>query len=305
MEFLKRTDRTPRKRPSTEETPFQRNDPDFIAQVDNLRRMKAFLIQSGAKLKDEDRAILATNAYLNSLKYNRNAADPTNEEWRNLDATRFALSAYLTGDLLTRFQLRLAPKFLFYLPVIFAAAIVFFLCIMYLPPTWSFGTWLFNKPVPGDPNEIPSAWFLVGVIGWTIGLGGLGAIVSLYINAMSIEIDRTVDVSDPGFVLMRIIIGCLFGFVLGLSTILPHAGDRPWEWLQKSGDTKDATVYLISPFVFGFSTPLVISVMNRMIETIQGFMGMQPKRPVEAAGSPAAPPAPPPPRSGETNQPNG
>ena len=303
MELFKRTDRSPRKRPSTDETPFQRNDPDFIAQVDNLRRMKGFLIQSGVKLQDPDRDVLAMNAYLNSLKYNRNAADPTNEDWRNVDATRFALSGYLTGDRLTRFQLRLAPKFLFYLPALFAAAIVFCLCVMYLPPTWSFGTWLFNKPVPGDPNEIPSAWFLVGVIGWTIGLGGLGAIVSLYINALSIEVDRTVDVSDPGFVLMRIIIGCLFGFVLGLPTILPHAGDRPWEWLQKSADTKDATVYLITPFVYGFSTPLVIAVMHRMIETIQGFMGKQAQRP--AAGPPSAPPAPPPPRSGETSGPTG
>jgi len=303
MEFLKRTDKTAPKRPSTDETPFQRNDPDFIAQVDNLRRMKAFLIQTGVRLTDRDRDILATNAYLNSLKFSRNAADPTNDDWRNLDAARFALSPYLTGDLMTRFQLRLAPNFLFYLPVMFAVAIVFCLSIMYLPPTWSFGTWLFHKLPPTNPDEIPSAWFLVGVIGWTIGLGGLGAIVSLYINAMSIEIDRTVDVSDRGFVLMRIIIGCLFGFVLGLPTIFSHAGDKPWDWLQKLGDSQDATLFLISPFVFGFSTPLVIAVMNRMIETIQGFMGIQPKR--ATAGPPSGQAEPQPPRSAGTNAPNG
>jgi hypothetical protein len=51
---------------------------------------------------------------------------------------------------------------------------------------------------------------------WTSCLGGLGAISFLAVNSLAIQNDLTFDISNEMLVVMRIVLGALFGCIVSL-----------------------------------------------------------------------------------------
>jgi hypothetical protein len=121
---------------------------------------------------------------------------------------------------------------------------------------------------------------------WTVSLGALGSVAFIGMNALSVQHDITFDPASPRLMTLRIVLGAVFGLVLTLPFGFPAfaqflATIRGW-----AGDVTKGLVLgdpikgymtqallLLLPFVLGFSTSLVIIVLNRFVESAQAFFG--------------------------------
>lgn len=119
---------------------------------------------------------------------------------------------------------------------------------------------------------------------WLMSLGAIGAIAFIGMNALSVQEDITFDLTNRRLIIMRIALGALFGLVLSLPFGFPqfldfcHAigatdnpgSDRPAVTVQ--------AMMLVLPFILGFSTSLVILILTRFVDAVQGFFGRMPPR---------------------------
>jgi hypothetical protein len=92
---------------------------------------------------------------------------------------------------------------------------------------------------------------LVSYFVWTMCLGAIGAMAFLSVNALSIQKDVTFDLANKSLLAVRIVPGAANSI---------------------SGFSLQAALLLL-PFVLGFSTSLVILVMNRLVESVAVFFG--------------------------------
>jgi hypothetical protein len=101
-------------------------------------------------------------------------------------------------------------------------------------------------------------------------------------NALSIQSDVTFDLTNHSLLAVRILLGSLFGIVLSI----PFGFEsfvRFCESITRQGPDISAAngvagislqaVLLVLPFILGFSTSLVILVLNRLVESIAVFFG--------------------------------
>lgn len=97
--------------------------------------------------------------------------------------------------------------------------------------------------------------------------------------------------------MIRITLGALFGLML----TLPFGFDYFMDFCKAvtmAGDSKGGVkpsltvpaVMLVLPFILGFSTSLVILILNRLVTAVQGFFGQPSAAP--SAVQAATPPAP-------------
>ncbi|WP_206999818.1 hypothetical protein [Trinickia mobilis] len=119
---------------------------------------------------------------------------------------------------------------------------------------------------------------------WLTSMGALGSIAFISMNLLAVQNDITFDMTSSRMILVRIIIGCTFGLVLsfpfGYKEFISFADTIA---LHKLGDAKDTStttafqqaLFLLLPFVLGFSTSLVILFINRLIQGIQTIFGWQ------------------------------
>jgi hypothetical protein len=84
-------------------------------------------------------------------------------------------------------------------------------------------------------------------LGWLLAIGALGAIAFILVNALGIQADPTVDVTNRDATWFRVLLGALFSVIL----TLPFGYPSFTQVLRI--DAKHA-VLLLMPFLFGFST---------------------------------------------------
>jgi hypothetical protein len=80
---------------------------------------------------------------------------------------------------------------------------------------------------------------------------------------------------------MRIALGALFGLVLtlpfGFNAFLEFCKTIVVETSNTEGSSASAitsqAILLVLPFILGFSTSLVILILNRFVDAVQGFFG--------------------------------
>ncbi len=270
------------------------NDKEYIRQLLVVRKIKELLVSEAVDIAEEDRG-LARLGVLNSLRYSKTGHAPPTEAWDELDGRLQGLTRYLkdeTGELKRKLQVRLAPRFLYWLPLAMGLLAAFCLCLAVAPPTYSLLGFVFARmsPTAPPPEVIQQIWRFAAFMLWLISLGSLGSVAFLYVNVLSIETDKSVDVTSAAFLSMRIILGALFGLVIGLPIGYPYfvnfclqihnvaaaagAGATPAaakiEWSNG--------LALLLPFLLGFSTPLVLNVLNRCVDGVQTVFGMQPKK---------------------------
>jgi len=246
-------------------------DEGFLRQLDFLRALREFALQEAIKAPLDDNVLEFNN--LNTLrKGGRGGRDATVEEWNLVeDKTRKLLSLLDEGQR-KRFRLSRSTNFLLFIPV---ALMVLALVALVTSVTLSI------VPPPPLLTPSPTVEHLIAFMVWLMSLGGMGAVAFIYVNALSIQIDPNVDVINRGFVAMRTILGALFAIVL----TLPYGYHAYLVFcLQvKLGATPDdinQPILLLMPFVLGFSTPLVLAVLNRVIDSVQIFFGLKPAAPV-------------------------
>jgi hypothetical protein len=292
------------------------DDNEFQQQLFLLRRTRRFLIEEGvnpATVAPDAAGIPAGPAVgespfslgeLNLIKdppvptllfWKRTATSPpTLADWQLLEEKQNGLQRYFNVELQDRFRLQNTRQIITLMPfallLIAFTALVFAVAIAVFPPEGFF--------VP--------AWRFVAFPVWTLSLGGLGAIGFLAVNSLAIQDDATFDISNAGLVGMRIVLGALFGCIVSLPFCFAYFRDFT-DWVIKGGDIAGGRgVLLLVPFLLGFSTTLVMAVLNRMIAGIEAMFGIErsPQRTRDTAGGRAVPDTPsekaPAPKSEET-----
>jgi len=234
---------------------------DFISQLEKLRRLRSFIVSHNIKETTDQVSTLPTIdlGTLNSIRYRDNAREPSASEWDELNRKLQHFYSLLSETDLRKFHFKLAAPMLKVTP----AALVLFsiLCLI----------------IPNIIIAVP-AWALeAAFFGWILTVGALGSMAFILVNALGIQVDPTVDVTDRNATMFRVSLGALFSVIL----TLPFGYPTFEKFLQDLGKTVDPKegALLLMPFLFGFSTSLVLTILNRLVEGAQTFFGVSTKSP--------------------------
>jgi hypothetical protein len=232
-------------------------------QFANLTSLKTILLTQGVHVREEDAPLLSFGT-LNYLQYNEKGRLPTVEEWELLDKHSQKLFSYLDDRLRKRFELSQAANLIAGLPILFIFVALLFVALLSLIAA------IFAV----DRNLLLLGCYFL----WTALLGAIGSIAFLSMNALSIQNDVTFDFTNKSLLAVRIVLGSLFGVVLSMPFGFYSFVDfcesiaRGTPALGVANISPEA-VLLLLPFVLGFSTSLVILILNRFVESITVFFG--------------------------------
>jgi hypothetical protein len=235
------------------------NDEYFMRDLTRLKQLRSFLIQETIPSGS-----LPSFGELNLLQYRSEGRAPTAEEWTSVESSTESLFRSMNGPLRRKFVLGEIPSWIATLPLALAATALVALCLAII----------FTK---GPVFLMPP--YLV----WLMSLGAIGAIAFIGMNALSIQEDVTFDLTNRRLLILRIVLGALFGLVITLPfgfKYFKQFCDSIWNAPEQSTknviDSPSLTnqaLFLLLPFVLGFSTTLVIMIMNRLVDSIQAFFG--------------------------------
>jgi hypothetical protein len=234
---------------------------DFWSQLDKLRLLRDFVVRETIKSPLPEPANIALGR-LNSIVYGEKGRQPDDPEWDELSA-KLQYFYGLLGDAERRkFNFALAAPMLKATPTVLVFFSIMFLIIPIVAPTVS--------------------WVSFGAfLGWIVTVGALGSIAFILVNALGIQVDPTVDVTDRDSTMFRVLLGALFSVVLTLPfgyQSFEHFHSQILRPENPPIDPKEAALILL-PFLFGFSTSLVLTVLNRLVEGVQTFFGVSAKKP--------------------------
>lgn len=232
-------------------------DDEFCMQLQQLRRLRQFLVREGLSRTKDGREPLSLDR-LNLIKSDPKGKMATFADWKLLEKKQDDLQRLFSPELQHRFRLEDTQSVIIYLSLgLFVGA--------FLPLIYAFAQ-------PGSRLEFPC--YLV----WTFCLGGLGSLGFLLVNSLAVQRDATFDISNRLLIYMRTMLGALLGCVLSLPFLLSFKNfialfHGPQARLE---DAVALAPYLLSPFVLGFfSTSLVLTVLNRLASGIQTVFGME------------------------------
>jgi hypothetical protein len=242
------------------------NDEQFIRDLKRLKELRSFYIQEAINLGSEESSTLSFGR-LNLLQYRYDGRSPTEEEWSGVEYLTQVLFRQLSEPLRRRFILGEIPSWMTLLPALLALVALAALVVAVVVKHGGVLARLL-----GD-NVLP--YYLI----WLMSLGAIGSVAFIGMNALSVQQDITFDLTNTRLMRLRITLGALFGLVLtlpfgftgfrdfiaGLSGATPPGGDPPKVTTQ--------AMLLLFPFILGFSTSLVIMVLNRLVDAVQAFFG--------------------------------
>jgi hypothetical protein len=255
------------------------SDTEFVRQLRILRRTRRFLIEEGvAPARSTDNPTPFSLGFLNQVQRRfpfEKGIVPELRHWNLLEETQDSLQRYFTPELQRRFRLRTTQKMITWLPlgllIIMFAALGF---SVFASQADSISIAVSNAARIGLSTV---GWQFASYLVWTSCLGGLGAVSFLAVNSLAIQNDATFDLSNHSLVLMRIILGGLFGCIVSLPFCFPYFKEFT-AWVVKDGDIDSGRgILLLVPFLLGFSTTLVMAVLNRMISGIETMFGIERK----------------------------
>jgi hypothetical protein len=233
----------------------------FTNELATLTSLKTLLLTQGVRIRDEDVGLLSFGE-LNRLRYDEKGRQPTIEEWERLDNHSRRLFSYLdeAEGLRTRFELSQTANLISGLSVVFI--VVALISLM-------------GAILGVDRNAV-----LLGCyFSWTGSLGAIGAIAFLSMNALSIQKDVTFDLTNKSLLAVRIVLGALFGIVLSIPfgfygfIEFSEAVARGIATQRTTTFSLGSALPLLLPFVLGFSTSVVILVLNKFLASITVFFG--------------------------------
>jgi hypothetical protein len=251
-------------------------DEIFIKDLKRLKELRSFLIEQAVCM---DALSSQTTAFgnLNRLRYRQKGRMPTEAEWTAVENNTEALFKLLTEPLRRKFILGETPWWVTYAAAALAAFAVGSLVVVV------------TMIIPGtklDPILETGSKVFPYYIGWLLSVGAIGSIAFIAMNALSLQEDATFDLTNTRLMVLRIALGGLFALMLCIPFgfheflefvyYLKRGGVPPPEPSNISNPIKDAaqsTIMLLLPFILGFSTSLVIMILNRFVEAVQTFFG--------------------------------
>jgi hypothetical protein len=137
-----------------------------------------------------------------------------------------------------------------------------------------------------DANWKFTLYYLI----WLICMGSIGAVAYIGMNAISAQDDLTFDMSNQRLTILRVALGGLFALVLTLPfgsesfidfcyfvstghNLAAAASGAITSQTGTAGNSFGRVLMLTAPFLLGFSTSLVILILNQLIDGIQSFFG--------------------------------
>lgn len=240
-------------------------DGQFMADLKKVKELRSFLIEQAVQLKPTEQGTLSFGT-LNLLRWKSGGRNPTQDEWQALEVLTQQLFRHLSDPLRRRFLYSRLPWWVTELVV--ALGCVAFLSLIACTFIWGQG---------GYARIIPL------YVLWLASLGAIGSISFVGMNALSVQDDATFDLSNTRLLVLRISLGALFGVVLTLpfgfnsftkfiDLLLQGASPTP-EGSQALDRVTLQSLLLLLPFVLGFSTSLVILILNQFVDAIQSFFG--------------------------------
>lgn len=115
---------------------------------------------------------------------------------------------------------------------------------------------------------------------WAFALGGLGAISSIFLHVLKLMPQETLKVSDEFEVVGRIFLGSLFSLVFALTIIAPDMRGffRNFSTTPSAGADASGNAKLLLPFLCGYSIPLVLGLLEKVIHAIELTIGLDDRR---------------------------
>lgn len=111
---------------------------------------------------------------------------------------------------------------------------------------------------------------------WALALGGLGAVASIFLHVLKLIPQETLRASDEFEVVGRLVLGCLFGTILAM-TIAANEIAKFFGALGTSGELKEGSILLV-PFLAGYSIPLVLRLLEKVIRAVELTIGTDESR---------------------------
>jgi hypothetical protein len=253
-------------------TPDDISDEQFMNDLGRIKQLRSFLIEQAVQLQPTEAASISFGK-LNLLRFNVDGRCPNEEEWDSLERLTQALFSHLNDALRRRFLYSRTPAW--FTPLVLCLGVVAITSLVICTFIW------------GRDYSIIIPFF----IAWVGSLGAIGAVAFIGMNALSVQDDATFDFSNNRLLVLRIVLGGLFGIVL----TLPFGFESFIQFIKSLVHGEGAapggiglqSTMLLLPFVLGFSTSLVIMILNQFVEAIQSFFGKKASQ--LAAASPVVP----------------
>lgn len=255
-------------------------DKQFMDDVAQLKALRSYMIRQ-AKIAQAGTIELGQ---LNLLYFHEAGRLPTYDEWTTLEDRSSELYQHLTEADRRRFLYGQIPRF-----VIKTASSLGVLALMSL--VGAVATTLFFGLGAVNVSLTSFMAFLL----WAAALGGIGSIAFIGMNALAVQEDATFDITNEKLIALRVVLGALFAVVITLPFGFEAFKNFILGLFTRDSTTSSAlalkSVLLLLPFILGFSTTLVIMVLNQFIEAVQMFFGKR-NSPAATATTPGQVPQP-------------
>ena len=132
--------------------------------------------------------------------------------------------------------------------------------------------------------QAPPQHASIAYTGWLLAVGVLGSLAFIGMNVLSVQSDVTFDLVNERLIWLRIALGGLFALILalpfGFNDFIAFV-DAIAKTVQARGKGEQETRFalerhaflLLLPFLLGFSTTLVITFLNKIIEGVEVIFG--------------------------------
>jgi hypothetical protein len=234
-------------------------DARFVGQMYLLRDLRAYLLYNGVRIENSQAGELHLGA-LSHFCYKKGAPLPTVAQYDMMDHALESLFALLSEKSRKTFMLAQFPP---WVPRLAIACLLAAVGCLGIATIWQ------------DVRYVP----LLAYVGWLALTGALGSMSFIAMNVLSVQDDITFDLSSNRLLAIRVIIGSLFGVVLGL----PFGNDVFVMFTRHLGvalpvktaaaDASYQAMFLLLPFVCGFSTTLGILLLNRLVDAVHTLFG--------------------------------
>jgi hypothetical protein len=257
-------------------------DSRFMRDLEQLK-VRSFLIQHALSVKTKGAMDFSG---LNTLRLGSRGRYPREDEWKRFEEYTEALYRDLDDDVRRKFLYGQIPGWVTKTAIILggAALVALAVAVILLP-------YIYRNV---------SVYVLPLYMIWVAALGSIGSISFIGMNALAVQADVTFDLTNTKLIVMRVVLGALFGVVLtlpfGYGSFVRFLYQLRSGGAEISSGTVLQSVLLLLPFILGFSTSLVIMILNQFVEAVQIFFGKNSS--AKSAQPTAAPQSPPSGRAG-------
>jgi hypothetical protein len=247
----------------------------FIGRVGELKLLRAFVWSEGIIIPSSDTDEYAVGE-LEAYRFGRRGRIPSKGDWERVEQLHYRLNSLIPPEDRQKYQryTQSVP-----LDVILLSTALMLCALLSLTGAAHPGTLVglearsFQQVgVPVSPNPRSVKIFDAAV--WCFSLGALGAIANISLNVLLVQSDIKFDITRRKLVYLRLMIGALFGLIISLPASWPGF-DSYTNFLADAARIPNvgAAVSLLLPFTLGFSTALILSLMERISRAVGDLFG--------------------------------